>query len=271
MRFSIEGEYVPVEGDEVIYKVCAIPPKFEKVQAVEVTITHLKPGTKHETWTGNVVDSWRLHHEYWMTGGLRSWSAISVNYKGIIALFSLKGLLLPAGTWTSVLRFETKTLVLTGIWIELGGGGAKGFNYFMSHLYFWHRWKCYLALHYLRMCTVFHLQFTNFPRFIKVTTEILWQSILFSDQNITSFFVFFSQTKSTLCLFLPSEHKLLVPTINCLYLIICAWIYCLLKSCQHLRELCLFNNSTLWCLARLHTSTYKVERHKRITIWVFNQ
>ncbi|XP_051904543.1 calcium-regulated heat-stable protein 1 [Hippocampus zosterae] len=54
---DIEGEYVPVEGDEVIYKVCAAPPKFEKVQAVEVTITHLKPGTKHETWTGNVVDS----------------------------------------------------------------------------------------------------------------------------------------------------------------------------------------------------------------------
>ncbi|XP_019749046.1 calcium-regulated heat-stable protein 1 [Hippocampus comes] len=54
---DIEGEYVPVEGDEVIYKVCAIPPKFEKVQAVEVTITHLKPGTKHETWTGNVVNS----------------------------------------------------------------------------------------------------------------------------------------------------------------------------------------------------------------------
>ncbi|XP_077413875.1 calcium-regulated heat-stable protein 1 [Vanacampus margaritifer] len=54
---DIEGEYVPVEGDEVSYKVCAIPPKFEKVQAVEVTITHLKPGTKHETWTGNVVNS----------------------------------------------------------------------------------------------------------------------------------------------------------------------------------------------------------------------
>ncbi|XP_037112003.1 calcium-regulated heat-stable protein 1 [Syngnathus acus] len=54
---DIEGEYVPVEGDEVSYKVCALPPKCEKVQAVEVTITHLKPGTKHETWTGNVVSS----------------------------------------------------------------------------------------------------------------------------------------------------------------------------------------------------------------------
>lgn len=54
---DIEGEYVPVEGDEVSYKVCSIPPKHEKVQAVEVTITHLKPGTKHETWSGHVVSS----------------------------------------------------------------------------------------------------------------------------------------------------------------------------------------------------------------------
>ncbi|XP_062875081.1 calcium-regulated heat-stable protein 1 [Trichomycterus rosablanca] len=54
---DIEGEYVPVEGDEVTYKICSIPPKYEKVQAVEVTITHLAPGTKHETWSGKVVDS----------------------------------------------------------------------------------------------------------------------------------------------------------------------------------------------------------------------
>ncbi|KAM9392016.1 calcium-regulated heat-stable protein 1 [Pholidichthys leucotaenia] len=54
---DIEGEYVPVEGDELSYKVCSIPPKYEKVQAVEVTITHLKAGTKHETWGGHVVSS----------------------------------------------------------------------------------------------------------------------------------------------------------------------------------------------------------------------
>uniref|UniRef100_A0A1A8QHJ3 Calcium regulated heat stable protein 1 n=2 Tax=Nothobranchius TaxID=28779 RepID=A0A1A8QHJ3_9TELE len=54
---DIEGEYVPVEGDEMRYKVCSIPPKNEKVQAVEVTITHLKPGTKHETWGGCVFSS----------------------------------------------------------------------------------------------------------------------------------------------------------------------------------------------------------------------
>lgn len=55
---SIEGEYVPIEGDEVNYKICSIPPKLEAVQAVEVTITHLKPGTKHETWAGHVISSW---------------------------------------------------------------------------------------------------------------------------------------------------------------------------------------------------------------------
>lgn len=53
---DIEGEYVMVEGDEVTYKVCSIPPKNLKIQAVEVTITHLAPGTKHETWSGNVMD-----------------------------------------------------------------------------------------------------------------------------------------------------------------------------------------------------------------------
>ncbi|XP_048848114.1 calcium-regulated heat-stable protein 1 [Brienomyrus brachyistius] len=54
---DIEGEYVPVEGDEVSYKLCSIPPKHQKVQAVEVTITHLVPGTKHETWSGMVLSS----------------------------------------------------------------------------------------------------------------------------------------------------------------------------------------------------------------------
>ncbi|CAG5897354.1 calcium-regulated heat-stable protein 1 isoform 1-T2 [Menidia menidia] len=52
---DIEGEYVPVEGDELSYKICSIPPKMEKVQAVDVTITHLKPGTKHETWGGHII------------------------------------------------------------------------------------------------------------------------------------------------------------------------------------------------------------------------
>ncbi|XP_036389533.1 calcium-regulated heat stable protein 1-like [Megalops cyprinoides] len=54
---DIEGEYVPMEGDEVSYKVCSIPPKHEKVQAVEVNITQLAPGLKHETWSGTVISS----------------------------------------------------------------------------------------------------------------------------------------------------------------------------------------------------------------------
>ncbi|XP_061764945.1 cold shock domain-containing protein C2a [Nerophis ophidion] len=54
---DIEGEYVPVEGDEVTYKVCAVPPKNQKIQAVEVVITHLNPGTKHETWSGQIISS----------------------------------------------------------------------------------------------------------------------------------------------------------------------------------------------------------------------
>ncbi|CAJ1075450.1 Hypothetical predicted protein [Xyrichtys novacula] len=54
---DIEDEYVPVEGDEVSYKVCSIPPKHEKIQAVEVKITCLSPGIKHETWSGHVISS----------------------------------------------------------------------------------------------------------------------------------------------------------------------------------------------------------------------
>ncbi|XP_063078136.1 cold shock domain-containing protein C2a [Engraulis encrasicolus] len=54
---DIDGEYVPMEGDEVTYKVCPIPPKNLKKQAVEVVITHLNPGTKHETWSGQIISS----------------------------------------------------------------------------------------------------------------------------------------------------------------------------------------------------------------------
>lgn len=54
---DIEGEYVPVEGDEVTYKVSRVPPKNLKVQAVEVKLIHLNPGTKHETWSGQVIST----------------------------------------------------------------------------------------------------------------------------------------------------------------------------------------------------------------------
>lgn len=46
-----------MEGDEVSYKVCSIPPKYQKIQAVDVTITHLNPGSKHETWGGALLSS----------------------------------------------------------------------------------------------------------------------------------------------------------------------------------------------------------------------
>lgn len=46
---SIEGEYVPLPGDEVAYRLCPIPPKFEKNQAVHVSIVHLT-AEKHLRW-----------------------------------------------------------------------------------------------------------------------------------------------------------------------------------------------------------------------------
>lgn len=45
--YSIEGEYVPMEGDEVKYRLCAIPPKNEKFQAVHVKIINLTPEVHH--------------------------------------------------------------------------------------------------------------------------------------------------------------------------------------------------------------------------------
>uniref|UniRef100_A0A7G3ADT2 Conserved oligomeric Golgi complex subunit 6 n=1 Tax=Lutzomyia longipalpis TaxID=7200 RepID=A0A7G3ADT2_LUTLO len=40
---DIEGEYVPLPGDEVSYRLCFIPPKYEKTQAIHVNITNLTP------------------------------------------------------------------------------------------------------------------------------------------------------------------------------------------------------------------------------------
>lgn len=47
--FSIEGEYVPLPGDWVTYRICQIPPKFEKYQAIHVQITNLTPEV-HVKW-----------------------------------------------------------------------------------------------------------------------------------------------------------------------------------------------------------------------------
>ncbi|XP_077979813.1 calcium-regulated heat-stable protein 1-like [Glandiceps talaboti] len=47
---DIEGEYIPVVGDQVTYKECLVPPKKVKKQAVEVVLTHLAPDVKHYRW-----------------------------------------------------------------------------------------------------------------------------------------------------------------------------------------------------------------------------
>lgn len=46
---DIEGEFVPLPGDEVTYRLCPIPPKLEKCQAVSVHIIHLTK-EKHLKW-----------------------------------------------------------------------------------------------------------------------------------------------------------------------------------------------------------------------------
>ncbi|XP_037940126.1 cold shock domain-containing protein CG9705 [Teleopsis dalmanni] len=45
---DVEGEYVPLPGDEVKYRLCAIPPKYEKHQAVHVQIINLTPEVHHK-------------------------------------------------------------------------------------------------------------------------------------------------------------------------------------------------------------------------------
>lgn len=47
--YSIEGEYVPMQDDEVKYRLCIIPPKYEKYQAVHVQIIHFSE-EKHKKW-----------------------------------------------------------------------------------------------------------------------------------------------------------------------------------------------------------------------------
>ena len=51
---SVDGEYVPKEGDEVTFRTIVMPPRMEKKQACHVVITHLKPGVSHERWDSPV-------------------------------------------------------------------------------------------------------------------------------------------------------------------------------------------------------------------------
>ncbi|KDR15429.1 cold shock domain-containing protein CG9705 [Zootermopsis nevadensis] len=46
---DIEGEYIPLPGDEVKYRLCPIPPKYEKNQAINVHIINLTPEV-HLRW-----------------------------------------------------------------------------------------------------------------------------------------------------------------------------------------------------------------------------
>ncbi|CAI6364865.1 unnamed protein product [Macrosiphum euphorbiae] len=46
---DIEGEFVPLPGDTVHYRLCPIPPKLEKCQAVHVEIVNLTPQV-HLKW-----------------------------------------------------------------------------------------------------------------------------------------------------------------------------------------------------------------------------
>ncbi|KAL7638253.1 UNVERIFIED_CONTAM: hypothetical protein RMT77_010817 [Armadillidium vulgare] len=46
---DIEGEYVPLKGDEVTYRLCPIPPKREKFQATHVKIINFTPEV-HQRW-----------------------------------------------------------------------------------------------------------------------------------------------------------------------------------------------------------------------------
>lgn len=45
---DIEGEYVPLPGDTVRFRICPVPPKMEKVQAVHVEIVNFTPEVHHK-------------------------------------------------------------------------------------------------------------------------------------------------------------------------------------------------------------------------------
>jgi len=46
---DVESEFVPLKGDQVSYRLCPVPPKFEKYQAVNVKITKMIP-QHHKRW-----------------------------------------------------------------------------------------------------------------------------------------------------------------------------------------------------------------------------
>jgi hypothetical protein len=44
---DIEGEYIPRKGDRVRYQTCAMPPRFDKPQAVHIQIIDFTPEVHH--------------------------------------------------------------------------------------------------------------------------------------------------------------------------------------------------------------------------------
>lgn len=58
---SIEGEYVPMPGDEVRFRLCIIPPKNEKQQAVHCEIINFCP-KKHKRWEEACTDEGHFVH-----------------------------------------------------------------------------------------------------------------------------------------------------------------------------------------------------------------
>lgn len=45
---DIEGEYIPRKGDRVRYRICPMPPRFDRAQAVHIEIINLTPETHHK-------------------------------------------------------------------------------------------------------------------------------------------------------------------------------------------------------------------------------
>lgn len=59
--YSIEGEYVPMPGDEVKFRLCIVPPKNEKHQAVHCEIINFCP-KKHKRWEEPCTEEGHIVH-----------------------------------------------------------------------------------------------------------------------------------------------------------------------------------------------------------------
>ncbi len=53
---DIDGEYIPRKGDKVKFRLCPMPPKFDKFQAVHIQIVDFVPEVHHK-WVDKVRSS----------------------------------------------------------------------------------------------------------------------------------------------------------------------------------------------------------------------